>query len=60
MIIFHNYTFTWWQMGLFKVCLLALGILIGSQCAERFQDFVPQLAGIVGILGVYLAYVAWK
>jgi len=33
---FKTYTVTWWQVGLLKVSLIALGILIGSTWHEFF------------------------
>jgi hypothetical protein len=29
MRIFRTWTFKWWEMGLIKICLLALGIILG-------------------------------
>ena len=27
---FRSYTYTWWQMGIFKFALLAIGIIVGA------------------------------
>lgn len=39
MQIFHDYTFTfaWWQMGVFKIVLITLGILIGATWSGFFK-----------------------
>ena len=38
---FKTYTVTWWQVGLLKVSLIALGILIGSTWYEFFGRWTP-------------------
>ncbi|MBS3902945.1 MAG: hypothetical protein KGZ30_01050 [Anaplasmataceae bacterium] len=30
MKIFKNRTFSWWEVGLIKICLLSLGIILGT------------------------------
>ena len=32
--IFRSYVFTWWQMAIFKVALIAVGVVIGAVIAE--------------------------
>ena len=60
MKILRNYTFTWKQMSLFKVCLLAIGIAIGAYWSQFFLPYVTSLI-IVGIAtGLYLTYVTFK
>lgn len=36
-MFFHDYVMTWWQAGLLKVALLALGILIGASWPGFFK-----------------------
>jgi hypothetical protein len=60
MSIFKNYTFTWWQAGIFKVCLLALGIAIGSNWPHIFAPVTLLLVIIAIVSGVYLAYLSFK
>ncbi len=31
--IFGSYTYTWWQMGIFKLSLLAIGMIAGAYLA---------------------------
>ena len=37
---FKMFTLKWWQAGLFKVGLLALGIAIGASWHEYFSSYV--------------------
>ena len=60
MTIFKNYTFTWWQAGIFKICLLSLGIAIGANWPEVFAQYTALLIVIAVILGIYLAYLSFK
>lgn len=56
MKIFHDYTFTWWQLALLKVSLLALGILIGSLWAGLFAGVVKLFLLVFFIIpALYLA-----
>ena len=32
--LFGSYTYTWWQMGVFKLSLLSLGLIIGAYLAS--------------------------
>jgi len=36
MKLFGSYTYTWWQMGIFKLSLLAIGVIGGAY----FSSFV--------------------
>lgn len=60
-MIFHDYTFAWWQMGLFKVCLIALGLIIGAKWPQFFsKSVVCWTLFILAIsIGIYLAIVSW-
>lgn len=54
MNIFKDHTFTWWQVGLIKICLLFIGIGIGSYWAEAFYPIALLLIVIGIVIGVYL------
>ena len=41
MHIFKDFTFKWWQAGIFKIALLSLGIVIGSTWPEFFKGMDP-------------------
>lgn len=58
MNIFKKTTFTWWQIGLLKVCLLFIGIVVGVTWPWWFMGYVSWLAWAAILIAVYLAY-AW-
>jgi hypothetical protein len=56
MKIFRSYTFTWWQIGIFKLALLMIGISIGSYW---FAFFGPNLVIWITIAVVASLYIMW-
>ncbi len=32
--LFGSYTYTWWQMGVFKLALLSIGLILGAYLAS--------------------------
>jgi hypothetical protein len=36
---FKSYTYTWWQIGIFKLALLSIGALIGSYWSEVVRSY---------------------
>jgi len=60
MSIFKSYTYTWWEIAIFKVALLSLGIILGVYWHTIFQQYLMLLA-IAGALGsLYVGYVSFK
>lgn len=60
MNIFGKGTFTWWQMGIFKIALLSLGVAVGAYWQEVFSQYLTALIVIAVVAGVYIAYVWFK
>jgi hypothetical protein len=60
MNIFKSFTLTWWQMGLFKWSLIALGILLGSHWPNLFIPWWPVLLILFVLPSIYLAWIWWK
>jgi uncharacterized membrane protein YgaE (UPF0421/DUF939 family) len=60
MTILKNYTFTWWQAGIFKLCLLAIGIAIGASWPQIFSGYITLLVVIGVVLGIYLATIFFR
>jgi hypothetical protein len=60
MNIFRNYTLTWWQIGIFKLALLSLGVAIGSYWANTFLPYIPVLIALALVLGIYIAFVSFR
>lgn len=43
--LFGSYTYTWWQIGLLKILLVAIGLMIGAFASGVIQAiFWPLLA----------------
>ncbi len=60
MNIFKDFTFKWWQAGIFKVALLSLGIIIGSMWPELLKGLTPFLFLLFLASVGYVTYVWWK
>src|SRR5665648_761253 len=59
-MIFKSYTFTWWQIGIFKLALLAIGAAIGAHWHEFFGASLTTLIIIAVIAGFYIAFTWWQ
>lgn len=60
MKFFRPYTFEWWQMGIFKLALLSLGVALGAFWSDFFKAYMGILLAIAIVLGVYLIYISFK
>ena len=60
MHIFGKGSFTWWQIGIFKLSLLSLGIVIGAYWQEAFLPYLSALLVVTVVFGAYIAYVWFK
>ena len=60
MKLFKSYTFTWWQIGIFKLALLAIGAAIGAYWYGFFGDYLAILIVVAVIAGAYIAYAAFN
>lgn len=60
MKIFKPYTYQWWELGVFKVALLLLGIAIGAYWQEAFLPYVALLAAGGVVLGFYVMYISFR
>lgn len=57
MDIFKSSAFTWWQMGMFKLGLLSIGIAVGAYWHDVFLPYVSWLVILGLVLGVYVVFV---
>jgi hypothetical protein len=57
---FKSYTFTWWQIAVFKLALLAIGVAIGAYWHELFSGNLAVLVVIAALCSAYVAYVTLK
>lgn len=60
MNILKSFTLNWWQLGIFKITVLAFGIAIGTYWHEFFSAYLPILILIAVVCGLYIASVWWK
>ena len=56
MNLFKSFTLTWWQVGLFKLGMLALGLLIGAFFHEVIASYFAVLAVIAALSLGYVTY----
>ena len=57
MTIFRSYTFSWWQVGIFKLALLSIGAIIGSYWNEFFASNMTVVVIVAIIAGLYSGYI---
>lgn len=57
MNIFKSTTLTWWQLGLLKWAVLAIGIAVGAEWAEVFTPYTLVLVVAGLVVSLYLALV---
>jgi uncharacterized membrane protein len=60
MNLFKSFALKWWQAGLFKLGLLALGIAIGAYWHNIFGGFLPLLLAIGALCLWYIAVIWWQ
>lgn len=60
MTLFKSYTYRWWQIGLFKLALLAIGVAIGAYWQEIFLPYLAAVLAVGVVLGVYIALVSFR
>lgn len=60
MNLFRSYTFTWWQVGIFKLALLAIGIIIGTYLHEFMRDNIAMLVVVAATATAYIIYIALR
>ncbi|MDR3526408.1 MAG: hypothetical protein P4L57_03945 [Rhizomicrobium sp.] len=60
MKLLKTFALTWWQAGIFKVGMLALGIVIGAYWQETFCAHLPLLIVIAAASLAYVSYVWWR
>ncbi len=56
---FKSYTLKWWQVGLLKVSMLALGLVVGATWPEAFATWTVLLWILFAILAAYLIFVGF-
>ena len=60
MNLFKTFTLKWWQAGVFKVGLLAVGVMLGTYCHEIFAGYLLPILVLAVVSLAYVTYVWWK
>lgn len=60
MKLFTSYTYTWWQIGIFKVAMLTIGALVGAYYSEWVIENVAFVAMVAVITSMYTALVSLR
>ena len=60
MDIFKTITLKWWQTGIFKVGMLALGIAIGNYWHDFIGGYLLILTIVAAVSLTYVTYIWWK
>ena len=60
MNLFKSYTFTWWQMGILKLALLAAGATIGAYWHDFFGSNLITLIVVWVVAGIYTLYISFR
>jgi hypothetical protein len=60
MNLFKTFALKWWQAGLFKWGMLALGIAIGTYWHDFFGGYLPILMIVAVVSLAYVTFVWWK
>ncbi len=54
MKLFGSYTYTWWQMGVFKLALLAIGMIAGAYLASFVINALWVFIAIAVVSSAYI------
>ena len=60
MTLFKDRRYTWWQIGVFKLALLALGVAIGAYWADLFLPYLTALVTVGVASSLYITLVSFR
>jgi len=60
MRILKSVTLKWWESGLFKICAISFGIVVGAAWPELFNPWRAVLLMLVVFPGLYLTWIWWR
>jgi ABC-type arginine transport system permease subunit len=60
MKLFKTFTLKWWQTSIFKIGMLALGIVIGAYLHNFFGGYLVILIIVSALSLAYVTYIWWK
>jgi len=58
--LFKSFTFAWWQLSLFKLSMVAFGLVVGSTWPGIFVDWRGLLVVVFVVPAFYVSYVWMK
>jgi ABC-type arginine transport system permease subunit len=59
MNLFKTLTLKWWQTSIFKIGMLALGIVVGAYLHDLFGGYLVVLIVIFALSLAYITYIWW-
>lgn len=57
---FRSYTFTWLEIGIFKVAMLAIGLALGAYFHEIVQAYIIGVIVIAIVASAYVGYIGLR
>ena len=60
MNLFKSYTYSWWQIGIFKLSLICIGVLIGSYFKEVLAPYLPLVLLVAIATALYMIGISLK
>jgi hypothetical protein len=60
MNFFKSYIFTWWQVGILKLALIATGVWIGAYWSEVWRGLLVPVAIIAILASLYSMYITLR
>ena len=57
---FKSFTFAWWQLSLFKLSMVVLGLIVGSTWPEVFAGWRGVLLVLFVVPAFYVTYLWFK
>lgn len=60
MKVFEDYTYKWWEAGVFKVGMLTAGAIVGAFFADFVLDYLAPLVVLAVICIGYTLYASFR
>lgn len=54
-----DYSYTWWQIAVFKVAMLSLGVAAGTYWNEFFEGWLMYVVALAVVATLYTLYVSF-
>lgn len=59
MNLFKNYTYSWKEIGIFKLAMLTIGVIIGAHWPTVVMDNLMLIAVVAAVTTAYTMYVSF-